>query len=130
MLWKNKEKQKAKQLAQLVDYFCAWCAKFHPEIEELAALKKWAVTISKERFLGKIKGLGPRAYEQLLWYLEGTNAIKLDRHVVKFIHGILGSTVSETEGVAALRKVAAQIGSSATALDARIWDYMQSGAKT
>lgn len=129
-LWKNKEWQKAKQLTQLVDYLSDWCRKFHPELDERAALKRWASETSKESFLGKIHGLGPRAYEQLLWYIEGVNSIKLDRHVTKFLRGVLGVSVSEEDGINALKNIAAKMGISATSLDARIWDHMQSQPNT
>lgn len=128
-LWKTKEAQKARQLAQLVDYFIAWHKTYKPQVDELTALRNWATTTPKESFLGKIKGLGPRAHEQLLWYLEGSQAIKLDRHVVKFVHNVLVATISEDDAIAALRKTAEKMGISATTLDARIWDYMQSGGR-
>lgn len=129
-LWNNNEWQKAQQLAQLIDYLSEWCRKFHPQLNEPAALKKWASATPKENFLGKIHGLGPRAYEQLLWYIEGVNSIKLDRHVADFLKEVLGDSVPEEEGIAALKRVAAKMGISATSLDARIWDYMQSRANT
>lgn len=125
VLWKNKEWQKAKQLAQLVDYLSDWCRKFHPELDERAALTRWTSETPKENFLGKIHGLGPRAYEQLLWYIEGVNSIKLDRHVVNFLRGVLGNSVSEEDGITALKNVAVKMSISATSLDARIWDHMQ-----
>lgn len=127
-LWKNKEWQKAHQLTQLAEYLADWCREFHPESTENIALKKWTSLVNKEQFLGIIKGLGPRAYEQLLWYIEGVNSIKLDRHVLNFLHKSLGSSVSESDGIAALKTVANKMGISATSLDARIWDYMQAQA--
>jgi len=38
----------------------------------------------------------------------------------------VGRTVTDDESIDALRQIAAEIGIYATALDARIWDYMQS----
>ncbi|MGH8529754.1 MAG: hypothetical protein ACRETN_07915 [Nevskiales bacterium] len=127
-LWKNREWQKAHQLTQFAEYLSNWCNKFYPDETETNAFKKWAAAVPKEQFIGKIKGLGPRAYEQLLWYIEGINSIKLDRHVAKFLRASLGPSVSESDGIAALKAVAGQMGVSATSLDARIWDYMQAQA--
>ena len=126
-LWKTNEWGKARMLSELVVYFIGWRESNAPELEELKALQQWALCTPKEQFVGRIKGLGPRAYEQLLWYLEGTQAIKLDRHVVSFVGEVVGRPIPEEETVMALREVASRIGISATALDARIWDYMQSG---
>lgn len=127
-LWENKEWQKAYQLTMLAKYFSDWCGKFHPEDPEKIALQKWAASVQKEQFLGKIKGLGPRAHEQLLWYIEGVNSVKFDRHVRNFLQCSLGADVSESNGISALKNVAERMGISLTSLDARIWDYMQSRA--
>ena len=129
-LWENQEWQKAQQLTLLSEYFSCWCSKFHPEDTEMVALEKWAASVKKEQFLGRIKGLGPRAYEQLLWYIEGVNSIKFDRHVSNFIRMTLGPSTSESDGMSALKIVAERMGVSATSLDARIWDYMQAKANT
>ena len=126
-LWKTKEKDKARQLALLVDYFVDWHRKYSAETDELSAAQKWAKVTPKESFLGRIKGLGPRAYEQLLWYLEGRQAVKLDRHVVNFVNRVLDREVPEEDATAAIREVAHRMGISARRLDSRIWDYMQSG---
>lgn len=72
----------------------------------------------------------PRAYEQLLWYLEGEQAVKLDRHVVNFVNRVLNREVPEEDAIAAIREVAHRMGISATRLDSLIWDYMQSGGST
>lgn len=127
-IWVNNEWQKAHQLTLLAEYLSNWCRKHHPLDTESTALKKWASVTPKEQFVGLIKGLGPRAFEQLLWYIEGVNSIKLDRHVLSFLHQALGSNISEVDGVAALKVVASRMGVSATNLDARIWYYMQSQA--
>lgn len=126
-LWKTNEWDKARMLSELVDYCINWREKNATELEELEALKKWARTVPQEQFLGRIKGLGPRAHEQLLWYIEGKHAIKLDRHISNFVDNIVGRSISEEEKLFALRNIANRIGISATTLDARIWDYMQSG---
>lgn len=126
-LWKTKERGKAWLLSELVDYFIVWRNSHAPAIEELQALQRWATSTPRDKFLGRIKGLGPRAYEQLLWYLEGSQAIKLDRHVTSFVRNVVKRPVSEQETLTALRDVARRMGISATALDARIWDHMQSG---
>lgn len=124
-LWKNNEWQKAHQLVQLAEYFSGWCGKYYPTETESAALKKWTASVQKDQFVGLIKGLGPRAYEQLLWHIEGINSIKLDRHITNFLKKSLGSNISEADGIVALKSVAKKMGISATSLDARIWDYMQ-----
>ncbi|TLD42399.1 MAG: hypothetical protein JETT_1333 [Candidatus Jettenia ecosi] len=127
-LWENNEWQKAHQLTQLAECLSDWCKKFCPQEAEIVTLKKWAASVRKEQFVGLIKGLGPRAYEQLLWYIDGVNSIKLDRHIANFLQNSLGPTVSEADGIAALKAVAKKMGISATNLDARIWDYMQAQA--
>jgi len=125
-LWQKNEWYKARILAELVDYFIAWHATHAPELDELAASQKWASTIRQEEFIGRIKGLGPRAFEQLLWYIEGKQAIKFDRHVATFTDEIIVRVVAEEEKLRGLRYVAERIGISPTELDARIWYYMQS----
>jgi len=126
VLWNTNEKNKAEQLSHLIDYFITWHNANASELAELEALQRWAKQIPKSEFLGSIRGLGPRAYEQLLWYLERTNAIKLDRHIKSYVRTVLRRSVSEEDTLAALREVARRIDISATALDARIWDYMRS----
>jgi hypothetical protein len=116
-------------LSELVNYFIEWQKQNAPGVDELEALQKWAKYTPKEQFVRRIKGLGPRAYEQLLWYLEGKQAIKLDRHVSNFVDEVVGRSVVEDEKLQALWTVAGQMGISATELDARIWDYMQSREK-
>ena len=128
-LWNTREKNKAEQLARLVDYFVKWHRNHYSELEELQALQRWAEITPKESFVGTIKGLGPRACEQLLWYLQGGKAIKLDRHVTAFVRDAVGRSVSEGDTIAGLQEVARRMGLSATALDARIWDHMQGGAR-
>lgn len=126
-LWKNNEKNKAKILSELVDYFINWKKENDQEADDIDVLRKWGLISHKDQFLGKIKGLGPRAYEQLLWYIDGKDAIKLDRHVTSFIDRIVIRPVAEEEKIMALTEIAKRLGISATALDARIWDSMQSG---
>jgi len=128
-LWQMNEWDKARMLYELVEYFITWREENSPGLKDLEALRQWATSTPKEQFVGRIKGLGPRAYEQLLWYLEGKQVIKLDRHVSNFVDEVVGRSVLEDEKVQALRQVASHIGISATELDARIWDYMQSCKK-
>jgi hypothetical protein len=92
----------------------------------LEGLRKWTLCTNKEDFVGKIRGLGPRAYEQLLWYLEGKQAVKFDRRVASFVNQAVGRKVTDEEAIQAIRQIAGDIGIHATALDARIWDHMQS----
>jgi hypothetical protein len=125
-LWKTNEREKARMLSELVDYLIDWREKNAPKLGDLEFLRKWALTIPKAQFIGKIKGLGPRAHEQLLWYLEGNMAIKLDRHITNFVNNIVGFSIPEEEKILTLREIAKRIGISATMLDSRIWDYMQS----
>lgn len=124
-LWKRNEWDKARMLSELIDYFVKWCETNAPALQDLQALQHWAPSTTKDQFLGNIKGLAARAHEQLLWYLEGKEAIKFDRHVSNFVNQAIGREVPEKEAVPALRQIAADLGISATALDARIWDHMQ-----
>ena len=124
-LWNTREVTKARMLSELVDYFVAWHETNAPTLAEIEALQKWATSTTEGQFLRSINGLGARAYQQLLWYLEGKGAIKFDRHVSNFLDEAVGHAVSEEDKVQALRQIANELGISATALDARIWDYMQ-----
>lgn len=125
-LWDMNEWDKCRMLRELTEYFVVWKEQHCPDHSDRDALKQWALTTTKEDFLGKIKGLAARAHEQLLWYVEGTQAIRLDRHVVQFVLNAIGRSPSDDDTIAAIRAVAKQIGISATELDARIWDFMQS----
>jgi hypothetical protein len=124
-LWNRREWDKARMLSELADYFVGWHEENTPEASELEGLRRWSRNISKEQFVGEIKGLGPRAYEQLLWYIEGKQAIKFDRHIANFASHAVGRAVGDEETIQALRQVADELRISGTALDARIWDYMQ-----
>jgi hypothetical protein len=128
-LWNKREKNKARMLSELADYFVDWHHKNMPAASEIEALRKWALSTKKSDFVGQIKGLASRAHEQLLWYLEGKQTIKFDRHVESFVGQVVGRPVTDEEAIQALRQIAGEIGISATALDARIWDYMQSRSK-
>ena len=129
-LWENNESQKARQLTQLAEYFSSWFETYHPNIDEIIALRNWANSVQKDEFLPLIKGLGPRAYEQLLWYIERVNSVKYDRHIANFLKNTLGRDVADLEGISALKTVAKKMEISATQLDACIWDYMQSQANS
>ena len=124
-LWDMNEWDKCRMLCELTEYFVVWKEQHCPDHSDRDALKQWALRTTKEDFLGKIKGLAARAHEQLLWYIEGTQAIKLDRHVFQFVLNAIGRSSSDDDTIAAIRNVAKQIGISATELDARIWDFMQ-----
>ena len=124
-LWDMNEWDKCRMLRELTEFFLVWKERHCPNVSDRDALKQWALSTTKEDFLGKIKGLAARAHEQLLWYIEGTQAIKLDRHVFQFVLNAIGRSSSDDDTIAAIRNVAKQIGISATELDARIWDFMQ-----
>jgi hypothetical protein len=129
-MWATSEARKAKALSQLTQYLLVWFASNCPADSDLDALRHWAAQVSKDAFVGKIKHLGPRAHEQLLWYIEGTQAIKLDRHVIQFVSDSIGRTPPETEMINSVKAAAAALRISPTELDARIWDYMQGKSKT
>lgn len=109
-LWGMNEWDKARILTELVDYLLDWSAVHAPEVEELVALQQWSGSVTKDQFLGRIKGLGPRAFEQLMWYIEGKEAIKLDRHVLGFMNEVIQRRLSEDEMLGALRRVAGYLG--------------------
>jgi hypothetical protein len=127
-LWGRNEWTKAKELLELVDYFIKWMDTNAHGTPDRDALQQWSGVVSKEEFVGKIKGLGPRAYEQLLWYINGEVSIKIDRHVVAFVTNALGRIISENQIEVALKQIAKTLGLSPTALDSRIWDFMQLNA--
>ena len=124
-LWGMNEWDKARQLTELADYFLTWKQANVPDAGELEALQQWSRSVTRDGFMGRIKGLGPRAYEQLMWYIEGKEAIKLDRHVNGFVTEAINRPLSEDECLHGLHCVARELGMTATQLDARIWDYMQ-----
>lgn len=128
-MWQTNEARKAQALAQLTQYLLKWFHRHCPRVSDREALNEWAIHVSKDDFVGKIKYLGPRAHEQLLWYIEGTQSIKLDRHVVQFVRDSIGRTPPEIEMIHAVRAAALSLQISATELDARIWDYMQGKSK-
>jgi len=124
-LWQNKEKEKARQLVELVEYFIRWISENASDLDEVEGLQKWARSTTADDFLGRIRGLGPRAFEQLCWYLQDGTAIKLDRHVRNFIEKTVGRSVPDAESVSELNRVAERLGVAPTSLDARIWEYTQ-----
>lgn len=124
-LWGMNEWDKARSLTELVDYLLGWKGANAPEAGEFETLQQWSRSVTKDEFVGRVKGLGPRAYEQLLWYIEGKEAIKLDRHVKGFVTEVITRHLSEDEILHALRRVASELAMTATQLDARIWGYMQ-----
>lgn len=124
-LWNRNEWGKARMLTELVDYFLKWKEQHAPEESDLGALKRWSSSVTSDQFVGRIKGLGPRAYEQVQWYLDGNNFIKLDRHVVAFVKEVIGRSLIEREIKCALIETAKKLGLSPTSLDVRIWDHMQ-----
>jgi len=126
VLWGNREKTKARILYDLVVYFADWHEKNMPMALEIDAMRDWPHFVDKKKFVKLIDGLGPRAYEQLLWYIEGKQSVKFDRHVEDFVTQAVGRKIADEEAIQALRQIANEMGISATALDARIWDYMQS----
>jgi len=129
-LWERKEWYKARILTELVDYFVDWTDSHAPKATDMEALQRWSQAVTKEEFLSqKIKGLGPRAHEQLLWYIEGKQAIKLDRHVTTFVNEIINRPLTDDELFNALKQVATALNISPTTLDVRIWDHMQSRKK-
>ncbi len=129
-LCERKERYKARILTELVDYFVDWTDSHAPKATDMEALQRWSQAVTKEEFLSqKIKGLGPRAHEQLLWYIEGKQAIKLDRHVTTFVNEIINRPLTDDELFNALKQVATALNITPTTLDVRIWDHMQSRQK-
>jgi len=124
-MWNRNEHDKARILADLTEYVLAWRESSAPECSDLEMLKQWAATTCKRQFVREISGLGPRAFEQLLWHIDGVDAIRLDRHVVSFVEDVIRRRVGENHMTTGLRTVAKNMGVSPTELDARIWDYMQ-----
>jgi hypothetical protein len=128
-LWGMNEWDKARMLTQWVDYLLDWRDQNASDTDDLELLRQWSATTSKKEFVGRIKGLGPRAFEQLMWYVEGRQAIKLDRHVREFFRRAIPRALSDDETIDALKLVAQELEISATELDARIWDQMQAGSR-
>jgi hypothetical protein len=124
-MWGMNEWDKARMLTELADYLLRWKETHAPGADDLDALRRWSASVSKAQFVGLVKGLGPRAFEQLMWYIEGKEAIKLDRHLIRFMGEVMGRELTESEMFDGLTQTAAKLEISPTALDARIWDYMQ-----
>jgi hypothetical protein len=130
-LWARNEWGKARILLELVNYFMEWVQSSTSAKGDMVALQLWARTINREDFLKrKIKGLGPRAYEQLLWYIDGQRAIKIDRHVQSFVNESVGRCLKDSEIEVLLKRIATILRLSPTTLDARIWDFMQRRSRT
>ncbi len=130
VLWGRNEWDKARILTELVDYFVDWTDSHAPNATDLEALQRWSSEVTKKEFVGqKIKGLGPRAHEQLLWYIQGKEAINLGRHVTTFVNEIINRPLTDDELLNALKQVAIALNISPTTLDVRIWDHMQSRKK-
>jgi hypothetical protein len=125
-LWGNREWTKARILWNLNEYMLRWIALSGQSNDDIHALKSWMTDVPVEQFLGKVKGLAQRAYEQLQWYLDGVTAIKFDVHVDAFVRDVVGRRLSDEQAKAALTDVAAVMRIAPTELDARIWNYMQS----
>ena len=129
-LWGRNEWCKARILTELVDYFVDWTDSHAPNATDMEALQRWSQAVAKKEFVSqKIKGLGPRAHEQLLWYIEGKQAIKLDRHITTFVNEIINRPLADDELLNALKQVTDALNISPTTLDVRIWDHMQSRKK-
>ena len=128
--WERQEWYKARILTELVDYFVDWTDSHAPNATDLEAFQRWSYAVTKKEFVSqKIKGLGPRAHEQLLWYIEGKQAIKLDRHITTFVNEIINRPLTDDELFNALKQVATALNITPTTLDVRIWDHMQSRKK-
>ena len=128
--WRRNEWYKARILTELVDYFVDWTDSHAPNATDMEALQRWSQAVAKKEFVSqKIKGLGPRAHEQLLWYIEGKQAIKLDRHITTFVNEIINRPLADDELLNALKQVTDALNISPTTLDVRIWDHMQSRKK-
>jgi hypothetical protein len=126
-LWGNREQNKAKQLAELVDYFISWFQANAPGASDIDALWKWARSVEEEDFVGQVTELGPAAHQQLHWYLDG--AIKFDRHVEAFVNENVGCAVPSRVAREALAGITSEMGVDKTDLDARVWDFVQGTKK-
>jgi hypothetical protein len=127
-LWNRNEWTKAQQLAELTDCFIDWQLSHATDADDMSAMRKWSDHVRQDQFVGRVKGVGPRGYEQIRWYVDGADAIKLDTHLLRFTDDLIGRKVTEEEKVQALKQVAGDLGMSATALDAKIWHYMQAAS--
>ena len=85
-------------------------------------LAEWARTSDFDRdFKGRIPGLAYAVYKWLVMR-QGVETIKPDVHVRRFVEMALGRTVDDQTMVAALERVACEIGLKAYDLDWRIWE--------
>jgi hypothetical protein len=86
------------------------------------SLADWARTSDFDRdFKGRVPGLAYAVYKWLVMR-QGVETIKPDVHVRRFVESALGRGVDDQTLVAALERVAAEIGLKAYELDWRIWE--------
>ena len=78
-------------------------------------------------FKGMVHGIAEAGHEQLLWYLDGVDAVKVDVHITSFVSEAIGRTPQRPDFVTSIRAAAKEIGITPTQLDARIWDWKQKG---
>jgi hypothetical protein len=119
-LWGYNYWNRIELLRRLVTYFEA------RNVTNQAQLKQWASAANFERdFKGKIKGAGLAIFQWLVMR-QGVETVQPDTWIHRFIHDVLGYTVSDETAVELLEEVAQEIGIKAYELDWRIWTYQRS----
>jgi hypothetical protein len=115
-LWGYRLWTRAKQLRDLAIYFDRL------GISTLDGLREWARTTTFKDFAGQVKGLGPAVYQWLVMRL-GTETVKPDVHVLRFVSGAVGRPVGELDAIRVLEEAAKRLGVKASVLDWSIWEY-------
>lgn len=89
------------------------------------ALHQWAHNSDfRKDFRGRVKYLDIAAYKWLTMRL-GVDTVKPDVHLHRFVEGVVGRRVTDSDLVVALEEVAHRLKLSARELDWSLWEYQR-----
>lgn len=123
-LWGYGYGHRIEMLRGLVDFFDSI------GVTDQSTLRAWAKSADFElHFRGRVKGLAYAAFKWLLMRV-GTQTVKPDVHVLRFVERSLGYRLGDSETVSLLERIARDLGISASELDGRIWLYGRGRPRT
>ena len=119
-LWGYNMWTRAQILRDLVAYFTTI------GVTDQAALRLWTTDATfEDDFKGRVRGLG-RAVFQWLVMRQGVDTVKPDVHVHRFVAGVLGRPLADTDVVEVIVAAARRLGRPAHRLDWAIWEAARS----